>query len=94
MENTNGYKREGVQKVCAGKFQTSKFINSNGRDGQNENIGRLGNLYSVQVKLQGGERKGEKTEKTTEEKGEEEDGEEVGTGKTEKTTEEEEEDEV
>ena len=55
MENTNGYTREGVQKVRAGRFDTSKFINSNVRDGQNENIGKLGNLYSGQVKLQGGE---------------------------------------
>ena len=60
-----------MQKVRAGRFDTSKFINSNVRDGQNENIGKLGNLYSGQVKLQGGERKAEKTEKTTEEKEEE-----------------------
>jgi hypothetical protein len=72
VENTNGYKREGVQKVCAGRFETIKFINSNVRDGQNENIGKLGNLYSGQVKLQGGERKAEKTEETTEENEEDE----------------------
>ena len=77
MENTNGYTREGVHKVRARRFDTSKFINSNVRDGQNENIGKLGNLYSGQVKIEGGERKAEKTEKTTEEKEEEEDEEEV-----------------
>ena len=38
MTNANGYKREGVQKVRAGRFETSKFINLNGGDGQNENI--------------------------------------------------------
>ena len=89
MENTNGYKREGVQKVRAGRFDTSKFINSDGGDGQNENIAKLGNLYSGQAKLKEGERKAEKTEKTTEEK--EEDEEEVRAEKTEKTTEEEDE---
>ena len=57
-----------MQKVRAGRFDTSKFINSNVRDGQNENIEKLGNLYSGQVKLEGGEQKAEKTEKTTEEK--------------------------
>ena len=61
-----------MQKVRAGRFHTSKFINSNVRDGQNENIGKNGNLYSGQVKLEGGERKAEKTEKTTEEKEDEE----------------------
>ena len=76
MENTNRYTREGVKKVRAGKFDTSKFINSNVRDGQNANIGKLGNLYSGQAKLQGGERKAEKTEKP-QEKEEEEDEEEV-----------------
>ena len=67
VENANGYKREGVQKVRAGRFETSKFINSNGGDGQNKNIWKLGNSYSGQFKLEGGERKAEKTEKTTEE---------------------------
>ena len=81
-----------MQKIRAGRFDTSKLINSNVRDGQNENIGKLGNLYSGQAKLEGGERKAEKTEKTTEEKEEEEDEEEVRAEKTEKTTEEEEED--
>ena len=79
-----------MKKVRAGKFDTSKFINSNVRDGQNANIGKLGNLYSGQAKLQGGERKAEKTEKP-QEKDEEEDEEEVRAEKTEKTTEEEEE---
>ena len=65
-----------MQKVRAGRFDTSKFINSNVRDGQNENIRKLGNLHSGQVKLEGGERKAEKTEKTTEEKEEEDDEEE------------------
>ena len=51
-----------------GRFDTLKFINSDGGDGQNENIGKLGNLYSGQVKLEEGERKAEKMEKTTEEK--------------------------
>jgi hypothetical protein len=68
VENTNGYTRECVQKVRAGSFVTSKSIKSNVRDGQNEKIGKLEILYSGQVKLQGGERKAEKTEKTTEEK--------------------------
>ena len=83
MENGNGYTREGVQKVRAGRLDTSKFIRSNVRDGQNENIGKLGNLYSGQAKLGGGERKAEKTEKTTEEKEEEEDEEEVRADKNE-----------
>ena len=43
VENTNGYKRENVQKVRAGRFETSKLINSNIEDGPNENIGKLGN---------------------------------------------------
>ena len=80
-----------MQKIRAGRFDTSRFINSDGGDGQNENIGKLGNLYSGQAKLEGGERKAEKTEKTTEEKEEEEDEEEVRAEKMEKTTEEEEE---
>ena len=87
MENTNGYKREGVQKVCAGRFDTSKSINSNGRDRQNENIRKLGNSCSGQLKIEGGERKAEKTEKNTEEKEDDE----VRAEKTEKTTEEDEE---
>ena len=70
-----------MQKVCAGEFDTSKIINSNVRDGQNENIGKLVNSYFGQVKLEGGERTAEKTEKTIEEKGEEE----VRAEKTEKT---------
>ena len=41
MENTNGYTREGVQKVRAGRFETSKFINSNGGDGQNKTFENL-----------------------------------------------------
>ena len=73
MENSSGYTREGVQKVRGGRSATSKFINSNVRDGQNEQIGKFGNLYSGQVKLEGGERETEKTEKTTE--GKEEEGE-------------------
>ena len=72
MENTNGYKREGVQKVRAGKFETSKFINSNGGDEQNKHIRKLGNSYSEQFKRKGGERKAEKTQNTTEEKEDEE----------------------
>ena len=57
-----------MQKVRAGRFDTPRFINSNGRDGQNEHILKLGNSYSGQLKLEGGERKAEKTENTTEEK--------------------------
>ena len=75
-----------MQKVCAGRFDTSKFTNSNVGDGQT----KLGSSYSGQVKPEGGERKAEKTEKTTEEQ---EDEEEVRAEKTEKTTEEEEEEE-
>ena len=93
MRNTNGYTREGVQKVRRRRFDTSKLINSNARDGQNENIVKLGNLCSGQVKLEGGERKAEEMERTTEEKEEEVDEEEVRAGKMEKTTEEEEEEE-
>ena len=63
MENTNGYTREGVQKVRAGRFETSKFINSNGGDGQNKSIGKLGNSFSGQFKLEGGERKAERRRK-------------------------------
>ena len=81
MENTSGYTRAGVQKVRAGRFDTSNFVNSNVRDGQNENIAKLGNLYPGQVKLEGGGRKAETTEKTTEEKEDEEDGEEVSVEK-------------
>ena len=65
MENTNGYIREGLQKVRAGRFDTSKILNPNVTDGKNENIG---SSYTGQVKLEGGERKTEKTEKTAEEK--------------------------
>ena len=57
--NTNGYKREGVQKVSAGRFETSKFITSNVGNGQNKNIRKLGNSYSAQLGLEGGERKAE-----------------------------------
>ena len=71
MESTNGYKREGAQKVRAGEFETSKSINSNVRNGQNENIRKLGNSYSGQSKLEGGEWTAEKKEKTTEEEEEE-----------------------
>ena len=81
MENTNGYTRESVQKVRGGRFDTSKIINSNVGDGWNENIGKLGNLYSGQVKLEGCERKSEKTEKTIVEKEEEENEEEVRANK-------------
>ena len=90
MENTNGYKREGVQKVCAGRFDTSKTITSNVGYGQHKNISKLGNSYYGRLKLEGGERKAEKTKNTTEE---EEDEEEVRAETTEKTTEEEEDDE-
>ena len=44
--NTNGYKRVGVQKVCAGRFETSKLINLNVGDGQHKHIWKLGNAYS------------------------------------------------
>ena len=63
MENANGYKREGVQKIRAGRFDTSKLINADGGNGQNENIGKLGNLYSGQAQLEGGERKAERRRK-------------------------------
>ena len=36
MQNSNGYKREGVQNVRAGRFETPKFINSNVGDEQNK----------------------------------------------------------
>ena len=68
MESTNDYKREGVQKVRAGRLDTSKSKNSNVGDGQNEYIRKLGNLYSGKLKLEGGERKAERTKKTTLEK--------------------------
>ena len=84
METANGYEREGVQKVRARRFDTSKFINSNDGNGQNENIRKLGNSDSGQFKLEEGERKVKKTVKITEEKEEEE--EEVRAEKTEKTT--------
>ena len=57
-----------MQKVCAGRFDTSKFISSNGKHGQNKNICKLGNSNSGQFKLVGGKRKAGKTEKTTEAK--------------------------
>ena len=95
MENTNGYKREGVQKVRAGRFDTSKCKHSNVGERQTKTIGKLGNSYSGQFELEGGERKAGKTEKTTEEEEEEEeedeDEDEVKAEKLEKTTEEEEE---
>ena len=47
----------------AGRFETSKFIDSNGGGGQNKNIRKLGNSYSGQFKLEGGGQKAEKTEK-------------------------------
>ena len=65
------------KKVRAGRLDTSKFVNSDVRDGQSENIAKLGNLYSGQVKLEGGGRKAEKTEETAEEEEDEEDGEKV-----------------
>ena len=83
MGDTNVYKREGVQKVRAGRLDTSKFINSNARYGQNEHIWKLGNSYSEKLKLEGRERKPEKMEKTTEEKEEED---EVRAEKMEKIT--------
>ena len=57
-----------MQKVRAGTFETSKFRSSNAGDGQNKNIRKLGNPYLGQFKLEGFERKAEKTEKTTEER--------------------------
>ena len=87
MGNTYSYKREGVQKVCAGGFDTSQHINSNVGDGQDENIKKIGNSNSGQLKLEGCERKAEKMEKTTEKK-EGEDAEEVKAEKMEKITEE------
>ena len=36
MENTNGYKREDVQKIRTGRFEKSNFIKSKGGDGQNK----------------------------------------------------------
>ena len=50
----------------AGRFETSEFLNPSGGNGQNENIKTLGNWYSGHLKLEGGERKAEKTEETTE----------------------------
>ena len=71
-----------VQKVRAGRFETSKFTSSRIGDKQNKSIWKLVNPYSGQFKLKGCEREAEKTEKTTEEKEEEE----VRAKKMEKTT--------
>ena len=60
MENTDGYTREGVQQLRAGRFDISKFINSNGQNGQNKNFRTFGNSYSGQLKLEGGELKAKK----------------------------------
>ena len=40
-KNTNGYKREDVQKVRTGRFETSKFTSSNVGAGQNKTFRNL-----------------------------------------------------
>ena len=41
MENLNGYKRAGVQKLRAGRFVTSTFTSSNVGDGQKKTFENL-----------------------------------------------------
>ena len=41
METTNGYKREGVQKVRAGRFETSKVINRKAEMGSTKTFENL-----------------------------------------------------
>ena len=94
MGNTDGYKREGVQKVRVRRFETYKIIKSSVVHGQNRHIRKLRNFDSGQLELDGGAVRGmpKKTEKTQRIRDkEEEEEEEMTGGKAEKTTEEEEE---
>ena len=72
-----------IRHITIHKFERQRWA-------ERRHLSKLGNSYYGQLKVEGGERKAEKTEKTTEEKKEAEE-EEVRAENTEKTTEEDEE---